>query len=146
MPPAPSRPPIKGTSLLFDVFVLAQAVQQMLADGMADSPLTPSEYALYSHVGEVGPCPPSQIARELRVPATTVTVWVRAMLRKGHAERRPSREDGRSYDVALTEAGIAAHAAAREAFDVVNRRFLERLAAPEGELRTTLAGIIAATG
>ena len=89
----------------------------MLADGMADSPLTPSEYALYSHVGEVGPCPPSQIARDLRVPATTVTVWVRAMLGKGHAERRPSREDGRSYDVALTEAGIAAHAAAREAFD-----------------------------
>ena len=71
---------------------------------------------------------------------------VRAMLGKGHAERRPSREDGRSYDVALTEAGIAAHAAAREAFDVVNRRFLERLPAPEGELRATLAGIIAATG
>ena len=58
----------------------------------------------------------------------------------------PSREDGRSYDVALTEAGIAAHAAAREAFDVVNRRFLERLPAPEGDLRATLAGIIAATG
>jgi DNA-binding MarR family transcriptional regulator len=146
MPPAPSRPPIKGTSLLFDVFVLAQAVQQMLVEGMSDSPLTPSEYALYSHVGEVGPCPPSQIARDLRVPATTVTVWVRAMLHMGHAERLPSREDGRSYDVALTEAGIAAHAAAREAFDVVNRRFLERLPAPEGELRATLAGIIAATG
>lgn len=146
MPPAPSRPPIKGTSLLFDVFVLAQAVQQMLAEGMADSPLTPSEYALYSHVGEVGPCPPSQIARDLRVPATTVTVWVRAMLHKGHVEKRPSRQDGRSYDVALTQAGITAHSAAREAFDVVNRRFLQRLPTPEGELRATLAGIIAATG
>jgi len=145
MAPAPHRPPIKGTSLLFDVFVLAQAVQEMLAEGMTDSPLTPSEYALYSHVGEVGPCPPSQISRDLRVPATTVTVWVRAMLRRGHVERRPSREDGRSYDVALTEAGVDAHAAARDAFDVVNRRFLERLPASEGELRVTLAGIIAAT-
>ncbi|HEX6150070.1 MarR family winged helix-turn-helix transcriptional regulator [Nocardioides sp.] len=145
MAPAPHRPPIKGTSLLFDVFVLAQAVQEMLLDGMADSPLTPSEYALYSHVGEVGPCPPSRIARDLRVPATTVTVWVRAMLRRGHVERRPSREDGRSYEVALTDAGIAAHAEARQAFDVVNRQFLDRLPAPEGELRHLLAGIIAAT-
>ncbi len=145
MAPAPHRPPIKGTTLLFDVFVLAQAVQEMLAEGMTGSPLTPSEYALYSHVGEVGPCPPSQISRDLRVPATTVTVWVRAMLRRGHVERHPSREDGRSYDVALTGAGVAAHAAARDAFDVVNRRFLERLPVPEGELRSVLAGIIEAT-
>lgn len=145
MPPAPHRPPIKGTSLLFDVFVLAQAVQEMLAEGMTDSPLTPSEYALYSHVGEVGPCAPSQISRDLRVPATTVTVWVREMQRRGHAERRPSPADGRSYEVGLTRAGITAHAAARDSFDMVNADFLDRLPSPEGELRSTLAGIIAAT-
>jgi DNA-binding MarR family transcriptional regulator len=145
MAPAPHRPPIKGTSLLFDVFVLAQAVQEMLAEGMTDSPLTPSEYALYSHVGEVGPCAPSQISRDLRVPPTTVTVWVREMQRRGHVIRRPSPADGRSYEVGLNDAGIAAHAAARAAFDVVNTRFVDRLPRPEGELRSALAGIIAAT-
>ena len=145
MAPAPHRPPIKGTSLLFDVFVLAQAVQEMLVEGMTDSPLTPSEYALYSHVGEVGPCTPSQISRDLRVPATTVTVWVREMQRRGHVVRRPSPADGRSYEVGLTDAGIAAHAAARAAFYVVNTGFVDRLPRPEGELRSALAGIIAAT-
>jgi DNA-binding MarR family transcriptional regulator len=145
MSPAPHRPPIKGTSLLFDVFVLAQAVQEMLSEGMTDSPLTPSEYALYSHVGEVGPCAPSQISRDLRVPATTVTVWVREMQRRGHVERRPSPADGRSYEVGLNDAGVAAHAAARDAFDVVNSGFVDRLPVPEGELRSVLAGIIAAT-
>ena len=143
--PAPTRPPIKGTSLLFDVFVLAQATQDLLGRGMAESPLTPSEYALYSHVGEVGPCPPSQISRDLRVPATTVTVWVREMERRGHVVRRPSPADGRSYEVGLNDAGIAAHAAARAAFDVVNTGFVDRLPRPEGELRSALAGIIAAT-
>jgi DNA-binding MarR family transcriptional regulator len=145
MAPAPHRPPIKGTSLLFDVFVLAQAVQEMLTEGMTGSPLTPSEYALYSHVGEVGPCAPSQISRDLRVPATTVTVWVREMQRRGHVVRRPSPADGRSYEVALNDAGIAAHATARAAFDVVNTGFVDRLPRTEGELRSALAGIIAAT-
>lgn len=143
--PAPTRPPIKGTSLLFDVFVLAQATQDLLGRGMADSPLTPSEYALYSHVGEAGPVTPTGIAQDLRVPPTTVTVWVRTLLRRGHAVRTPSAADGRSYEIALTEAGIEAHAAAREAFESVNRAFLGRLSRPEGELRDALAAIIAAT-
>ncbi len=142
--PAPTRPPIKGTSLLFDVFVLAQAVQDLLGRGMADSPLTPSEYALYSHVGEAGPCTPTQIARDLRVPATTVTIWVRAMRARGHVTRTPSHEDGRSYAIALNDAGLDAHAAAREAFDVVNREFLARLPRPEAELRAALAAVISA--
>jgi len=143
--PAPTRPPIKGTSLLFDVFVLAQAVQDLLGRGMAESPLTPSEYALYSHVGEAGPCTPTQIARDLRVPATTVTIWVRAMQARGHVTRQPSRVDGRSYEIALNDAGLDAHAAAREAFDVVNTGFLDRLHRPEAELRAALAAVIAAT-
>ena len=142
--PAPTRPPIKGTSLLFDVFVLAQAVQDLLGRGMADSPLTPSEYALYSHVGETGPCTPTQIARDLRVPATTVTIWVRAMRARGHVTRTPSHEDGRSYAIALNDAGLDAHAAAREAFDVVNGQFLGRLPRPEAELRAALAAVTSA--
>lgn len=143
--PAPTRPPIKGTSLLFDVFVLAQAAQDLLGRGMVDSPLTPSEYALYSHIGEAGPCTPTQLARDLHVPATTVTVWLRTMQRRGHADRAPSASDGRSYEISLNDAGLAAHARAREAFDAVNLRFLERLPRPEGELRAALAAIISAT-
>ncbi|WP_432478024.1 MarR family winged helix-turn-helix transcriptional regulator [Nocardioides sp. GXQ0305] len=142
--PAPTRPPIKGTSLLFDVFVLAQAVQDMLARGMVDSPLTPGEYALYSHVGEAGPCTPTAIAHDLHVPATTVSVWVRTMSERGHVVRERSEADGRSYEIALNGAGLAAHATAREAFDVVNARFLARLTRPEPELRQALAAVIAA--
>ena len=143
--PAPTRPPIKGTSLLFDVFVLAQATQELLGRGMAGGPLTPAGYALYSHLGEAGPCTPTQLARDLRVPATTVTVWLRTMRRRGHVDRTPSASDGRSYEVALSDEGLAAHAAARQLFDDVNRRFLQRLPRPEGELRAALAAIIAAT-
>ncbi len=47
---APRR--VKGTSLLFDVFVVAQGVGEMLGEALADGPLTPEEYAVYSHLLE----------------------------------------------------------------------------------------------
>lgn len=143
--PAPSRPPVKGTSLLFDVFVLAQAVHEMLSTAMADSPLTPEEYAVYSHLIEVQPCSPTALARDLRVPAATVTDWVRAMTNRGHARRVPQQADRRSYHLRLTAAGSRAHRRANASFELVNAAFVAALLRPEAELRGHLADIIAAT-
>ena len=141
---APRR--VKGTSLLFDVFVLAQAVGEMLGDALADGPLTPEEYAVYSHLLETGPSTPTQVARELRVPATTVSDWVRTMTARRHVRRRRSRTDGRSYELVVTAAGVRAHRETHRLFEDVNARFLARLARPEGELRQVLAEVLAATG
>lgn len=143
--PAPNRLPVKGTSLLFDVFVLAKAVQEMLAGAMADCPLTAEEYAVYSHLLEVQPCPPTALARELHVPATTVTDWVRTMTSRGHARRTPQPGDRRSYHLTLTAAGREAHQRANVAFERVNQAFVTELLRPEAELRGYLAEIVAAT-
>ena len=140
-----TRPRVKGTSLLFDVFVVAHAIGEMLAEGMAKSPLTPEEYALYSHLLEAGSCMPSELAQDLHVPATTVSDWVRVMTARQHARRLPSPADRRSYCIALTAAGRRAHAGANRRFEEVNERFLAGLGRPEGELRGLLAEILAAT-
>ena len=137
---------MKGTSLLFDVYVLAQVVNEMLSSAMSDSPLTPEEYAVYSHLLEVAPCPPTALARDLRVPATTVTDWVRTMTDRGHARRVARQSDRRSYDLSLTAAGVRAHRSANASFEQVNTAFLAGLLHPEAELRGYLAEIIAATG
>lgn len=143
--PAPNRPPVKGTSLLFDVFVLAQAVQEMLTAAMSGGPLTPAEYAVYSHLVEVQPCPPTQLARDLRVPATTVSDWVRTMIGRGHARQRRRPADRRSYEISLTAAGTRAHRRANAAFERANAVFRAELHHPEPELRGYLADIIQAT-
>ncbi len=53
-------------SVLYDVYVLGQAVNELLVDGLADAPLTPSEYAVYSAVFERGPATPSELAPRAR--------------------------------------------------------------------------------
>ena len=118
----------------------------MLGDALADAPLTPEEYAVYSHLLETGPCTPTQVSRELRVPATTVSDWVRTMAGRGHVRRARSRSDGRSYQLVVTAAGLRAHQETNRLFEDVNARFLQRLGRPEGELRQVLAEVLAATG
>ena len=39
-------------SIFFDVYALGQSISRLLATAMADSPLTPEEYALYSAIFE----------------------------------------------------------------------------------------------
>lgn len=144
MPPS-GRPNVKGTSLLFDVFVVAHAVGEMLSDGMTKSPLTPEEYALYSHLSDVGPRTPSELAQELHAPATTVSDWVRGMMARRHARQIPNPSDRRSYVIVLTPAGRRAHASANRRFEQVNDVFLAGLTRPEAELRGCLAEILTAT-
>lgn len=144
--PAQHRPPVKGTSLLFDVFVLVQAVGDLLGTALRGTPLTAEEYAVYSHLLEVEPCSPTQLARDLRVPPTTVSDWVRTMTARGHAARTRSAADRRSYELALTAAGRRAHRATNRVFEAVNAAFVAELMQPEGELRGHLAEIIRAAG
>ena len=52
-----------GTSLLFDVFALNQAVGRLLNAAMRDGPLTPGEYAVYSAVFELEAATPDRSLR-----------------------------------------------------------------------------------
>ena len=56
---------------------------------MADSPLTPEEYAVYSVLFDEGPHAPTELARRAGMPPTSMSHFVRGMLERGHAERAP---------------------------------------------------------
>ena len=120
-----------GTSILFDVFALNQAVGRMLADAMRDGPLTPSEYATYSAVFELEAATPTQLAARLDMRLTTFVDQLRLMESRGHAGRLRHPTDGRSYRVVLTTAGREAHRAANRRFEEAYRAFLFHL--PDGE-------------
>ena len=93
---ASRRPAADGLSALFDVFVLAQAVQELLADAFAGAPLTPEEYAVYSQLFMNPRCTLSELAPALAAPLTTVSDWVRTLDQRGHITREVRPDDRRS--------------------------------------------------
>lgn len=119
-----------GTSILFDVFALNQAVGRLLATAMRDGPLTPGEYAVYSAIFELEAASPTELALRLGMRLTTFMDQLRLVERKGHARRIGHPSDRRSYRVVLTAAGLEAHRAANRQFEAAHDAFTRLL--PEG--------------
>lgn len=103
-------------SLLFQTFVANQRIRALLAEAMADAPIRADEYAVYSLVLATGPITPTDMARILGMPLTTLSDYTRTMVERGHARRRPNPGDHRSYLLELTRQGIGAHEGARRRF------------------------------
>jgi DNA-binding MarR family transcriptional regulator len=131
-------------SVLFDVYVLGQAVNDLLLDGLAEAPLTPSEYAVYSAIHERGPATPSELRHALGMPAQTMSDWIGHFRDRGHVETQRNPDDGRSQLVSLTPAGLRAHRRANRSFEMVYRRFIDELTLPEEEARRILGQMIGA--
>src|SRR4029078_884635 len=119
-----TRRPGSRLSVLFELHAASRAAGELVAAAMADSPLMPEEYAVYSVLFDEGPHAPTELARRAGTPPTSMSHFVRVMLERGHAERAMSPADRRSYRIVLTDAGLAAHAAASAAFSEANARFV----------------------
>jgi DNA-binding MarR family transcriptional regulator len=117
-------------SLLYDLFVANQRVRALLADAMEGTGLRADEYAVYSAVYDLGPLPPSALARALGMPPTTVTHYLDAMRAAGHVRESRNPVDGRSYLIRLSPAGLAAHRQANAGFDAAYRRLATHLHDP----------------
>jgi DNA-binding MarR family transcriptional regulator len=137
-------PPGSRLSLLFELFATEQRVRTLVLRAMADAELRPDEYAIYSVLFDEGPQTPSDLARRVGMPPTTMSHFVRALLERGHAVREIVAADRRSYRLALTTDGLRTHAAAGRAFREADRRFMAALAIDEADARAALAAIGAA--
>ncbi|MEO5703900.1 MAG: hypothetical protein ABIZ52_02575 [Candidatus Limnocylindrales bacterium] len=130
-----------GTSLLFDVFALNQAVGRMLAEAMRDGPLTSAEYAVYSAVFELESATPTQLAARLGMRLTTFMDQLRLLEGRGHARRTEHPTDGRSYRVVLTATGLDAHRGANRLFERANAAFVANLSGGEADAKSALLGV-----
>lgn len=134
-------PPGSRLSLLFELFAAEQSVRTLIVAAMTDAALRPDEYAVYSVLFDEGPQTPTDLARRVGMPATSMTHFVRALLERGHAERRIVPGDRRSYRLALTDDGLRAHAAGGRAFREADDRFTAALHIDEEAARVTLKAI-----
>ena len=135
------RQPDSHLSVLFDLFAAEQRVRTLVLRAMAGAPLTPDEYAVYSVLFDEGPKAPTELAHRVGMPPTTMSHYVRAMLDRGHAVRQVVAADRRSYRLALSEAGLEAHAASSRRFEEADRRFMAALGLDEGDVRAALGAI-----
>lgn len=74
------------------------------------------DFGTYSLLRFRGPITPTELSRRSGMPPTTVSQVLKRLDRRGHLDRRPNPDDARSTTVALSPAGVAAHAAAAPAF------------------------------
>lgn len=103
-------------TILLDVFAANQKRERLIAEALAETDLPPEDYPLYVFIGTAGPLTPTELARELGMPLSTLLFRVRRLERRHHVERVANPEDGRSYLVRLTPSGERLLAFARPLF------------------------------
>jgi DNA-binding MarR family transcriptional regulator len=134
----------RGPFLL--TFALDQQLANLLQLAMADAPLTPGEFAVYSALRLLQPTTPSQLAGTLGMKATTLSSMLVRMSRSGHLKRRRNPADGRSVILTLTPSGVRVTEACFASFGVAIEAFRRHLTIDEATLLAHLEAMSVALG
>jgi DNA-binding MarR family transcriptional regulator len=105
-----------SSTVLFDVWLTARLVITMLDEALAGTGLGAEDFAVYSVLRKAGEISPTELARWMSAPATTVSSYIKRLEARKHVRRVPNPDDRRSYRLRLTKAGERAHAAAGRLF------------------------------
>ena len=133
--------PAAGTNVLFDVWLLSRAVTGALDSALAPTGLTADEFGVYSVLSSSDVMTPTDLARWMAAPPTTVSSYVKRLEGRGHVVRDRNPDDGRSYVLRLTPAGRAAHRAGGQAFLPVLGRVVGALGRDEPAVRRALESL-----
>src|SRR5947209_13982396 len=136
-----------GPTILLDLFLTNQHRKRMIEAALVQTELPSEDYPVYVIVGAEGPWTPTRLAARLEMPLSTVLFRLGRLERRGHAERVPNPDDGRSYLIRLTDEGERLLGDARPAFRdyalAVEARFgsgrVEELRAALEELRDAVS-------
>jgi DNA-binding MarR family transcriptional regulator len=96
-------------NVLFGVWLVSRATTELLNDVLRPSGLDADEFALYSVLVSADAVTPSELAKWMAAPPTTVSSYVKRLEARGHIERVPNPADRRSFRLRLTAAGRKAH-------------------------------------
>jgi DNA-binding MarR family transcriptional regulator len=133
--------PDEGTNVLFDVWLVSRAVTGLLDVALAPSGLTADEFGIYSVLTSKESMTPSELARWMSAPPTSVSSYVKRLEGRGHLRRKRNPDDGRSFVLSLTAAGRKAHQAAGEQFLPVLAQVEEALGRRQPSVRDALADL-----
>lgn len=103
-------------SFLLDWFAVDQRIGLLLSRELPRHGLRGDEYGVYSLMLLYGPLSPTELADMAGMPLTTLSDFLQRARERGHITATSNPKDGRSYLVALSNPGKAAHAKVRPAF------------------------------
>ena len=135
------RLPAPGTlSPTYFLFAASQRVGALLDKALAEAPLNAAGYAFYSALRETQPTSPTDLARHLGMPVTTVLDTLGGMQLRDHVARLRNPRDRRSYLVRLTDTGEQVHDETEALFSEAD----VRLSAHLGGRRTDVISALSA--
>jgi DNA-binding MarR family transcriptional regulator len=97
--------------------------------------------ALLTHVRDLAPVSPTDVARASGTPQTTLRDNIQRLVDRGLVERVPNPDDGRSYMLQLTRRGSAVTDAAGEALHGAYLELERQLPAPLADVERVLDGL-----
>jgi DNA-binding MarR family transcriptional regulator len=103
-------------NVLFALWSVSRATTELLDAALAPAGLDADEFAVYSVLQAKDRVTPTELARWMSAPATTVSSYVKRFEKRGHVERVPHPTDRRSYSIRLTESGREVHRSAGQRF------------------------------
>lgn len=104
------------TNVMFNVWLVSRATTSMLDEALEPSGLSSEEFAIYSVLLPDDGMTPSDLARWMAAPTTTVSSYIKRFERLGHVRRTRNPDDGRSQIIQLTASGKRAHRSAAAYF------------------------------
>jgi DNA-binding MarR family transcriptional regulator len=128
----------ENVDVTFMVWLTSRATADLLDAALAPAGLDSDEFAIYSMLNAVPSITPSELARWMAAPPTTVSSYVKRFEARGHVRREPNLADRRSYSITLTPAGGRAYRIAAAAFTPLRNRVTEALGAQEVDVREAL--------
>ena len=126
---------------LLRLFTIAQQTGRLMQVAMADSPLEPPDFAVYSWLRLVGPVTPTRLAADLGMRQPTLSNYLKRMTDRGHLRRRRNPLDGRSQLVSLTASGRRVTERSFPGFTAAISTFRAHLDVPEEELARVLGSL-----
>lgn len=145
----PSRHPVdnvppEGTNVLFDLWMVSRTSTGLLDEALAPVGLTADEFGVYSVLTSSETMTPTELARWMWAPPTTVSSYVKRFEKRGHLVRERNASDGRSFVLRLTPEGRSVHRAGVEAFIPVLGQVVAGLGSTESAVRQSLRALLEA--
>jgi DNA-binding MarR family transcriptional regulator len=128
----------ENVDTLFMVWLVSRSTADLLDTALGHAGLTGDDFAIYSMLAAAPGISPTDLARWMAAPPTTVSSYVKRFEARGHITRVSNPQDRRSYQLRLTPAGRRTHKAASALFSPLCSQVTDALADAETEVRETL--------
>lgn len=128
----------ENVDVTFLVWLTSRATSDLVDSALAPAGLDGDEFAIYSVLSAAKSITPTELARWMAAPPTTVSSYVKRFEARGHVRREPNPTDRRSYRITLTAEGRRVHRAATKHFVPLRSRVEEGLGGRQAEVRDAL--------